>query len=499
MIITKTIFLDFLYCPKNIWLKLHRHDLTKHFTISEYEKHLMEQGNEVESYARNLFENAIEIVGTGEEACQETVRLMTAKIPTLFQSTFIVDGFMARNDVLSYDKENDCWNMYEVKGTNSIKENTPEHDHIDDLTFQASVLKRANIKIGKYFLIHLNKEYTRAGDINVKEIFIIEDMTDKVLEYMEELEGGMEIAKDYLLRETEPVGKCECVYQGRSRHCSTFQYSNPEIPTYSVHDISRIGSSKKKLESLIEGKIYNIADVPEDLALSDIQKNQIDVHVSQRSIINIAGIKEEIDKLVFPFYFLDYETFAPAIPLFDGYRPYQRIPFQFSLHILRGPEDKMTHVQYLHKEMTDPTPKVAELLSDYMVAPGTVITWNKSFERGVNEEIGGRLPSYENSMAIINSMLYDLMDPFKKQYYVHPDFRGSNSIKKVLPAIAPELNYKDLGIQGGAEASDSWWKMVSPATPKDESDVIKNDLEKYCERDTYAMYVIWKHLYDTIK
>ena len=151
MLISKTTFLDFLYCPKNVWLKLHKPELAKHFVLSEFEKHLLEQGNEVESYSRNLFPDGIEVVGTGEEACQETVRLMTAKIPTIFQATFIVDGFIARNDALVYDTANNCWDLYEVKGSNSLKENTPEHDHIDDLTFQASLLKRANIPVGRYF------------------------------------------------------------------------------------------------------------------------------------------------------------------------------------------------------------------------------------------------------------------------------------------------------------------------------------------------------------
>jgi len=122
MIITKTIFLDLLYCQNNVWLKIHKPELLSHFVTSDFEKHLLEQGNEVESYARNLFPGGIEVVGSGEEACNETVRLMTAKTPALFQATFIMDDSLAKNDVLVYDSVNNCWNLYEVKGTNSIKE-----------------------------------------------------------------------------------------------------------------------------------------------------------------------------------------------------------------------------------------------------------------------------------------------------------------------------------------------------------------------------------------
>jgi hypothetical protein len=209
-------------------------------------------------------------------------------------------------------------------------------------------------------------------------------------------------------------------------------------------------------------------------------------------------MREELNKLKFPLYFLDYETFALAIPIFDGYRPYQRIPFQFSLHILNGPKEKMSHFEYLHKEKTDPSRKVAELLEKYILPGGNVIVWNKSFEAGVNKEIALRLPAYKIVMERINSMLYDLREIFQKQHYVHPGFYGSTSIKKVLPALVPEMDYKNLGIHDGGQASDAWWTMLSPATPAEESAKIAHDLKIYCGLDTEAMYAIWKHIFNII-
>ena len=494
MFISKTTFLDYLYCPKNVWLKINKPEILKDFELSEFEKHLMEQGNEVESYARNLFPGGIEIVGTGKEACQETVRLMTAKIHAIFQATFIVDDFIARNDALVYDAENDKWDLYEVKGTNSLKENTPDHDHIDDLTFQASILKRANIPVGKYFLVHLNKEYIRSGDLNLKSLFVIEDQTEKVTARLPKIEEQMIAAKEYLTRSEEPRGGCDCVYQGRSRHCATFRHSHPNIPDYSVHDISRIGLSKKKLESFIERGIYNLNDIPEDMDLSEIQWNQVHAHQLSKSTINSKDIDTELRKLAFPLYFLDYETFAPAIPIFDGYHPYQRIPFQLSIHVLIGPDSELTHIEYLHSERSDPTNQIIALLEKHIGSSGTIIAWNKSFEVGVNKELAGRLPDHKAMVDRINSMFYDLREIFQDQHYVHPGFRGGTSIKKVLPAIVPELSYNDLGIQDGGQASDAWWAMVSPATKPKESEKISDDLKKYCGLDTYAMYAIWKHL-----
>lgn len=497
-VISKTTFLDFLNCSKNVWLKLHKPELLAHHELSEFEKHIMEQGNEVESYARNLFPGGIEIVSNGEEGCQETVRHMASNVAVLFQATFIVDGFIVRNDVLAYDKVNDCWNLYEVKGSNSVKEDGPtEHgDHITDLAFQASVLRRANIPVGKYFLIHLNKEYVRHGELDIKSLFSIEDETAKVLARVKTIEPQMEAAREYLNRDKEPAGACDCVYKSRRNHCTTFHYTNPHVPKYSVHDISRI--HKTKLELLVERDIHALEDVPEDFKLSDKQWNQVRAHITQRPAIDKKKIKEELDALQFPLYFFDYEAFGLAIPIFDGYSPYKRIPFQFSLHILRAPDGELEHIEYLHEEMTDPAEHVAKLLEEHIKPGGTVIAWHKSFEAGVNAEIGERIPTYADFFKNVNGYLYDLKDIFQDQHYVHHDFKGSASLKKVLPAIT-DVSYDNLGIQDGGLAADAWWKMLSPATPKQEAEQIAKDLKIYCGVDTYAMYAIWKHLQEVIQ
>jgi hypothetical protein len=494
LLISKTTFQDYEYCPRNVWIKLHKPELAKHFTLSEYEKHLMEQGNEVDSYARNLFPGGIEVVAYGDDACEETVRFMTSGVPALFQSTFIVDDFIARNDALVYNNKDKCWDLYEVKATNSVKDSGPERNHITDLAFQASILKRAGINVGKYYLVHLDKNYIRIGDLEVNSLFEIEDKTEEVLNKLPQIEEHMEIAKDYLNKKEEPTEGCECVYRGRSRHCTTFKYSNPHVPDYSVHDISRIGLSKKKLEALVEKKIFDLNEVPDDTELSDGQWNQIRSHRSNITIVNREGVEEELSKLKFPLYFLDYETFAPAIPIFTGYSPYQRIPFQFSLHILEDPESELKHVEYLHEYRSDPSETVIKLLEQNIGNKGTVIAWKKSFEKSVNKELGLRNPDCRDFMERLDGMFYDLQDVFTKQHYVHPEFKGKTSIKKVLPAIVPDLQYKNLDINNGAQASDSWWTMVSPATPKEESEKIARDLKIYCGFDTYAMYAIWKAL-----
>lgn len=327
-LISKITFVCFLDCYKNAWLRTHRPDDVGKLELSDFELHLLEQGNEVEVEARKLFPAAVQVTATGDGAVEETVRLMQAKTPTILQATFVVDGFIAKSDMLGYDATNDRWDLYEVKGTNAVKENSGgERNHIDDLAFQLSVLKRAGVAIGRCSIIHLNKKYIRFGDIDLKALFATDDVTEKIEARLPEIEEQMAVAREYLAAEKEPVGGCECIYKARKKHCTSFQLSNPHVPSYSVHDVSRV--TKKKLDLFIERGIFDLNDIPDDIELTDNQKNQVLAHRRQKPMIDVENIKKELDALTFPLYFFDYEAFGPAIPAFDGYSPYKLNTWSF--------------------------------------------------------------------------------------------------------------------------------------------------------------------------
>jgi hypothetical protein len=224
----------------------------------------------------------------------------------------------------------------------------------------------------------------------VEALFIIDDSSEQVNELGAGLLEEMHAAREYLNQASEPNIGCDCHLSGRSRHCRTFSYSHPEIPDYSVHDIVRIGQSKKKLEYFMDEHIYVIDDVPDNYKLGDAQKLQVHAHKKQQPIIDHDAIEQVLRSYTFPLYFFDYETYAPAIPAFDTYSPYQRIPFQFSLHVLRDKDGEPEHVEFLHPDRSDPTVAVAELLERHIDPKRTVVVWYAPFERGVNEEIGER-------------------------------------------------------------------------------------------------------------
>ena len=491
-ILSKTDFLLYRECPKNAWLKLHKPKVYYSNELSEFEKTIIETGNEVESVARKIFPSGVLIKGRDKEDRVKTLKLVAQKSETIFQAVFVKDQLFAATDILQFDQKSKKWLLIEVKASNSVKDKI----HLYDLAFQTILLKKIGLELESVNILHLNPKYIRNGELDIFKLFVADNATDKVNELIPQVEEEIQSALKYLSQETEPSGFCSCIYKGRSAHCTTFSYSNPQVPEYSVHDIARIGVSKAKLTELIDGNIFNIQDIPEYIELSDIQKNQVNAHITKRPLIRRDMINSELENLVYPLYFLDYETFPAAIPRFDGFSPYQQIPFQYSLHIVESAESEPKHLEFLHTGTGDPGPTFAESLKKDIGPIGTVVVWNKKFECKINEELARRIPSMKKFIENVNNRVYDLMDVFSKQYYVHHNFQGSTSIKYILPVLAPELSYKQLEIQEGGTATQRWNELTTGNLSDSEKETIAKNLREYCKLDTFAMFKIWERLFN---
>jgi len=235
--------------------------------------------------------------------------------------------------------------------------------------------------------------------------------------------------------------------------------------------------------------------VPVDYPLSDKQSLQVQVAQSGEVLIDKEAIREQLDNLTYPLYFLDYETFNFAIPNYPGYKPYQQVPFQYSLHIVHEPAGELQHKEFLSFSKVDPAKELAEALSkDIAPDGGSIIVWNKGFECGRNKEMAERYPAYAGFLKDVNSRVYDLMEIFSKQLYVDPAFKGSASIKAVLPVLCPDLSYKELEVQNGGMAMAAWYQIMRGEKPDSETPRTRESLLKYCELDTLAMVEVWRAL-----
>lgn len=489
--LSKTDYILYRECPKNVWYKLHKPNIYFQSELSEFEKTIIETGNEVELAARKLFPSGVLIERRDEKGQKATQGYITQKQEVLFQPIFTKDNYIAAVDILKFNQKTASYSIYEVKSTSSVDEKI----HYHDLSFQVNLLEKCGLKIDKAYLIHLSPEYIRSGELNLEQLFKIVDVSSEVSSVSENVSVEIVAALRYLSQDSEPNGFCCCIYKGRSRHCSTFQHANPEVPEYSVHDIARIGNSKAKLKELIDNNIFHLDKIPAHIKLTDIQQSQVDTHNLNKVLVSKEKILEEFNVLTYPLYFLDYETFPAAIPRFDGFSPYDQIPFQYSVDVLESADSEPKHYEFLYVETGDPSRSFAESLQKSLGTAGNIIVWHKSFECGINDKIAKRIPAMKPLMDSFKERIYDLEDVFKKQYHIHKDFRGGTSIKNILPVLVPKLSYKELEIRDGGSAADTWNKIVSDVFNDAEKEKAINDLKVYCGLDTYAMYAIWRELH----
>ncbi|MCC7004787.1 DUF2779 domain-containing protein [Candidatus Nomurabacteria bacterium] len=501
--LTKTDFIIYKECAKNAWLKVHRPEIYRKKPLSTFDLGIIETGNEVDRIARDLFPGGALI--SNRKANDETKKLIEKHEKVIYQPVFMTEKYEAISDILVWNEKRKVYDLYEVKSsTNGDGKGAKEKVYIDDIAFQYLVMKENNVPLGKLSLIRLNGKYVRGAELEIEKLFAIDDFTEEVVDVSEIIAEEMKTAYGFISQEKEPAGHCVCVTKGRGNHCTTFWHSNSQmpkdhqVPEYSVHDISRIGQGKGKLAELVDRRIYDIRDVPDDFPLSEKQKNQVDAVKSGRVDIKHEEIEEFINKLKYPIAFFDYETYACAIPRFQGYHPFDQIPFQFSLHVLEE-DGKLTHFEYICKENKNPDEEIINAIQKSMPASGSIVTWHKSFEMGRNRELGERNPKFKKYFTGLNDRIEtaDLEEIFLNQQYIHPKFKGKTSVKYVLPALT-NISYQDLEIKEGATASDTWNKIVNKEFDKTETDEKISHLLEYCKQDTFAMYRIWKHLKEEI-
>lgn len=492
--LSKTNFLICLSCAKNAWLKIHKPDVYKKKSLSSFELNIIDTGNQIDELARDLFPNGILV--ESREDMEITKKLMTDKTRVIYQPVFTTKKFIAVSDILVWNSSTNVYDLYEVKSSTASEEDggRKTEDYLIDMAFQKNILNNLGIQIGTLNLIRLNKKYVRIGDINLKELFFIENFTDQVNERLEEIKQKMAGAYELLSSEREPHGHCDCILKGKNSHCTTSWYSNPDLPDYPVHAIARI--HKKKLTELVDSNIFGIHDVPEDFELSDNQRRQVDTAQSGKEYIDKNGISEFLETMKYPLAFLDYETYPSAIPKYNGYRPYQQIPFQFSLHVIDSPTSESVHYDFIYTDQKCPDEHFARALKDHLPKTGSVVVWSQRFEKGINEQIGEHLSECKDFMQEVNNRVVDLMIPFfgKTTMYDHPKFKGSASIKYVLPALVPALSYKDMHIQEGGAAADTWNRIVSGEYSEKDKNMKIQALKDYCHLDTLAMVEIWRVL-----
>ena len=477
--ISKSKFLQGLQCPKLIWSAYNAKHLFPE--VDAALQAVFDQGHEVGAFAKQMFPNGIEIDADPtdfEGAIQLTQKHLPSRRP-VFEATVSANGGYARADILN-PVGNDQWDIIEVKSTSSLKE-----VHIPDLAFQAWVFTEAGIKIRRCVLCHINNAFIRHGEINPKEFFTLHDVTAEVADFSRDIEQQVgEMGK------TIRAAKCPEIQIGKQCDtpytCSLHEHCWSFLPPQNVLDL--YFDTKGRGWELLKRGVLRIAEIPDDYPLSDKQEIQRATAISGKPHVKPTQIRTFLNNLQHPLHFLDFETFSTAVPMFDGTRPYEQIPFQFSLHIVHKVGAKPEHRKFLAEGRNDPRSDFMRQLKSAVEPDGSIVVFNAPFEKGRMKECAELLPEYKSWVAAVNGRIVDLLNPFKAFNFYHPNQCGSASMKLVLPALTGK-DYKSLEIQDGGAASREFLRVTFGKVSESERNRVRRALEKYCGQDTEGM--VW--------
>lgn len=489
MHISKSQYIRGLQCHKSLWLLKNRPELREE--PDRAQESLFNTGYSVGEAAKELFSGGVEIEFDAENfkgMLDKTKELIENGTEVIYEASFSVDGIFVMIDLLV--KRGDVWDMYEVKASTEVKQY-----QLNDASIQWHVVSRV-IPLDKAYIIHIDKTYERQGNLEVDKLLKREDVTEILLEMQEQIEPNLEEMKEVLggdMPDVDIGGHCSDPFG-----CDFKQHCWKHIPSPSVFNLYWMNGSKK-FEMYYKG-IIGYGDIPKDQKLSFIQQLQVSTAQTKEPYINLDMISSFVNEVEYPINFFDFETFFEAIPRFDHQRPYQQIPFQYSLHILHQ-DGKLEHKEFLGDEHSDPRDELINKMLSDITERGSIIAYNQAFEKRVIRELATYDSDRSKELLALNERFLDLIVPFRNGGYYHPDFNGSFSIKSVLPALFPgdpELDYKKLGsVQNGGDAMDTFANLH---LLKDQSirENIRQDLLAYCRLDTLAMVRIWLKLNNDI-
>lgn len=488
MKISKSDYVLGIKCPNALWFKKYRKDLEQ-----EKNQAVLDNGTAVGELACDRFSGGVRITAKPWEdaAIKQTKSAISDNAPFIYEATLSTDaGEYCAVDILRNNNDG-TWDIIEVKST------TAPHDyHYIDASFQRYVFTKCGIKIRNCFIMTLNPEYVRHGDLDLEQLFALHDVTDD-LQDIETVQHEIERIRTVLdgpeLGVAISKTKCskntfyECPYKNHCWH---------NVPQYSVFDA---------FKGVVADKVYSeygadLSNVPVDIRANQSHPGDIEAFLKNTDVINKDVLRDFTNGLRWPLYFLDYESIMSAVPMFDNSRPYQQICFQFSLHVQREPGAELEHYEYLHNESgTDPRPGLIKKLIETIGDTGSVIVYNQIFEQGRNTEMAQDFPEYAEQLMAINERMLDLLIPFRARGLYRPCQNGSASIKQTLPAFVPEMSYENLGIHNGDEASKNFMDfMTGKQTPEQTKEMMAN-LHEYCGQDTMAMVRLLEVIQNIIK
>jgi hypothetical protein len=493
--LSKSKFVSGCQCSKKLFFDVFRDDLKT--PVSEQQQALYDTGHLVGSLAQQVYpggSDATQGLNGNDKwaiAIQRTNDWIKGGLTTIYEAAFSSPGVFAALDILHHHQGERY--AIEVKSSTSVKEY-----HVTDASFQYFVMKAAGYAPDKFYLMHINNMYMKKGPINPQKLFVLQDITQQVLDNQSQIQEKSRELLQMLQRKQEPtieIGPhCSSPFS-----CNYLNHCRSHLPEQHVFELY---NPKGKDWELYRQGILSLADVPDDEPLNKRQELQIrgvkynENHIDKDQVVQfLSGIKG-------PVYFFDFETINPAVPVLNGTRPFEQVPFQYSLHqtdvdgnIVKSAAFLADPADFSDQSLNDPRWLLIQQIKKDIGPEGSIIAYNASFEINILKRLAESYPDEQSFIESLINRFVDLLQPFKNGWYYLPAMGASASIKSVLPAISPEFSYQDLPINNGGVASETFHVMIKGGYA-DKTDEIRSNLLQYCDRDTEGMVVLYRALRD---
>jgi hypothetical protein len=488
--LSKSKLMAFRQCPKRLWLELHKPELKSDTSQTQAR---FTVGHQVGEIARQIYDpkgrgSLVDIERDGFDRSFSLSQELLNSAKPIFEAGFSAEGAMAFADVMLPVRRSGAttWRMIEVKSSTRVKDY-----HRDDVAVQAFVAQQSGVPLTGVAVAHIDSSWEYPGDQDYRGLLRESDLTEEALGRAGEVREWIESAQKVAAKPRQPRLRtgphcCNPYDCGFLAYCQSKE-KQAEYPLSILP-----GPLTKAAKAMIEQDgIDDIRDMP-DALLNQTQRRVKEHTLSGRTFFDAKGAAEALKPHGFPAYFLDFETIQFGVPIWPGTRPYQMIPFQFSLFQLSR-TGQLDEVPFLDLAGGDPSGALAEQLVAACGKRGPIFVYNAGFERGRIKELADRFPILAASLLALNERIVDLL-PIARACFYHPDQLGSWSIKAVLPAVAPDLNYAHLeGVQDGLMAMDAYLEAIRPETQPERRETIRQQLLDYCRLDTYGMVRLWQH------
>jgi len=467
-------------CPKRLWLQINRPELIQ---ISASTQVRFDEGNKVGDIARQNYPGGVFVDTLNRKEAIELTKKAIGNRQTIFEGAFFEDDVMIRADLLFPEK--DGYHLVEVKSSTGVKAY-----HVDDVTAQSWVMQKAGCTPSSMALAYINNQFVYQGDGNYEGLFTEADLSDQIKPALPQVQSWVDSAKQTLASKLEPAivpgEQCTSPFT-----CDFIDYCSP--PEEDVEYPVEILPNSKAIAAKLRAEGYkDLRDVPVAL-LSNAKHLKIHAATISGEVILESEAISQIQALLYPRYYLDFETIGFAVPIWAGTRPYMQLPFQWSCHIEQA-DGSISHKEFLDLSGNDPREMFAKSLVEAVGTQGPVIVYSAGFEGARIKELAVVFPELSSQLLAIVDRFFDLL-PVARNHYYHPDMKGSWSIKDILPTIAPELNYANLEVSDGLMAQEAYKEAISHKTTPERKDEVRQAMLKYCAQDTVAMVKIvhaWK-------